>query len=182
MHDYLWVAEDGMKMQGYNGSQLWDTSFAVQAILDAGLEADAAACLRRAHGYLARSQVDVESDPPLSEFYRHISKGAWPFSTRDHGWPISDCSSEGLKAAVALGVGADARRVGKPISKERLADAVNVILSYQNADGGMATYENTRSFHWLEVGVSCCCCEGGVVWGGVVRGGLVVVVELLPPP
>lgn len=28
--DYLWVAEDGMKMQGYNGSQNWDTSFAVQ--------------------------------------------------------------------------------------------------------------------------------------------------------
>ena len=26
--DYLWVAEDGMKMQGYNGSQLWDTAFA----------------------------------------------------------------------------------------------------------------------------------------------------------
>jgi hypothetical protein len=21
--DYLWVAEDGMKMQGYNGSQCW---------------------------------------------------------------------------------------------------------------------------------------------------------------
>ncbi len=28
--DYLWVSEDGMKMQGYNGSQLWDTSFAVR--------------------------------------------------------------------------------------------------------------------------------------------------------
>ena len=28
--DYLWVAEDGMKMQGYNGSQLWDTAFAAQ--------------------------------------------------------------------------------------------------------------------------------------------------------
>lgn len=28
--DYLWVAEDGLKMQGYNGSQLWDTAFAVQ--------------------------------------------------------------------------------------------------------------------------------------------------------
>jgi cycloartenol synthase len=27
--DYLWVSEDGMKMQGYNGSQLWDTSFSV---------------------------------------------------------------------------------------------------------------------------------------------------------
>ena len=31
LFDYLWVAEDGMKMQGYNGSQLWDTAFAVQA-------------------------------------------------------------------------------------------------------------------------------------------------------
>lgn len=30
--DYLWVAEDGMKMQGYNGSQLWDTTFAIQAL------------------------------------------------------------------------------------------------------------------------------------------------------
>ena len=30
LFDYLWVAEDGMKMQGYNGSQLWDTAFAVQ--------------------------------------------------------------------------------------------------------------------------------------------------------
>lgn len=33
--DYLYVAEDGMKMQGYNGSQLWDTSFALQALADA---------------------------------------------------------------------------------------------------------------------------------------------------
>jgi len=30
VYDYLWVAEDGLKMQGYNGSQLWDTAFAVQ--------------------------------------------------------------------------------------------------------------------------------------------------------
>ena len=30
--DYLWLAEDGMKMQGYSGSQLWDTAFAVQVL------------------------------------------------------------------------------------------------------------------------------------------------------
>ncbi len=47
-------------------------------------------------------QVTEEAEQPLAEFYRHISKGAWPFSTRDHGWPISDCSSEGLKAALCL--------------------------------------------------------------------------------
>ena len=33
--DYLHVAEDGMKMQGYNGSQLWDTAFSLQALADA---------------------------------------------------------------------------------------------------------------------------------------------------
>jgi hypothetical protein len=38
-----------------------------------------------------------------------------------------------------------------PITQERLEEAVRVIISYQNFDGGMATYENTRSFHWLEV-------------------------------
>ena len=35
--DYLWLAADGMKMQGYNGSQLWDTAFSVQALVDTGL-------------------------------------------------------------------------------------------------------------------------------------------------
>ena len=32
--DYLWISEDGMKMNGYNGSQLWDTSFALEAIYE----------------------------------------------------------------------------------------------------------------------------------------------------
>ncbi len=47
-------------------------------------------------------QVIEDCPGDLSKWYRHISKGAWPFSTRDHGWPIADCSSEGLKAALAL--------------------------------------------------------------------------------
>ncbi len=50
----------------------------------------------------AGMQVIEEAQPPLSKWYRHVSKGAWPFSSRDHGWPISDCSSEGLKAALIL--------------------------------------------------------------------------------
>lgn len=43
--------------------------------------------------------LKVREDSPgdMAYWYRHISKGAWPFSSRDHGWPISDCSSEGLK-------------------------------------------------------------------------------------
>lgn len=48
------------------------------------------------------AQVVQEAGAPLSAFYRHISKGAWPFSTQDHGWPISDCTSEGFKAALGI--------------------------------------------------------------------------------
>ena len=45
----------------------------------------------------------------------------------------------------------DHKQVGRPINKHRLFDCINVILSYQNPSGGCSTYENTRSFHWLEV-------------------------------
>ena len=44
-----------------------------------------------------KAQVRENCPGPLEGYYRHISKGAWPFSTRDHGWPIADCSAEGLK-------------------------------------------------------------------------------------
>lgn len=55
--DYLWVAEDGMKMQGYNGSQLWDTAFAVQAIASTGIPEEFAGCLKLAHHFIERSQA-----------------------------------------------------------------------------------------------------------------------------
>lgn len=43
--------------QGYNGSQLWDTSFAVQAMLDSGLIGVSANALKKAHSYIEQSQV-----------------------------------------------------------------------------------------------------------------------------
>jgi cycloartenol synthase len=150
--DYLWLAEDGMKMQGYNGSQLWDCAFAAQAIAATGLASEYKDCLKAAHGYIADSQVRDDCPGDLSRWYRHISKGAWPFSTRDHGWPISDCSSEGLKAALALERLGDAESFGPAVPRDRLGECADVILSYQNAkSGGWATYENTRSYAWVEV-------------------------------
>lgn len=55
--DYLWVAEDGMKMQGYNGSQLWDTSFAIQAFAEASLLDEFPELSRKAWSYLERCQI-----------------------------------------------------------------------------------------------------------------------------
>lgn len=150
LFDYLWVAEDGMKMQGYNGSQLWDTSFAVQAIGETGFQEEFAYMMKAANSYIDVAQVREDCAPPLDKYYRHISKGAWPFSTRDHGWPITDCTSEGLKAALVL-ANMSPELVGPHISAERLYDCVNVILSFQNKDNGWATYENTRSYAALEI-------------------------------
>jgi hypothetical protein len=40
----------------------------------------------------------------LNDLYRHTSKGAWPFSIADHGWPISDCNAEGLKVNSVINI------------------------------------------------------------------------------
>ena len=83
-----------------------------------------------------------ESCANRDRFYRHVSKGGWPFSTSAHGWPISDCTGEGLKAVLALMDSPVIRSAVKDgilrdIEPNRLYDAVNVILTLQNEDGGM---------------------------------------------
>ena len=112
--DYLWIAEDGMKMQGYNGSQCWDTSFAIQAISECNLLDEFPDLSRKVWSYLERTQIlsteDSQSSPAFkyesvdnrNKYFRHVSLGGWPFSTSAHGWPISDCTGEGLKGVAVL--------------------------------------------------------------------------------
>jgi cycloartenol synthase len=151
--DYLWLAEDGMKMQGYNGSQCWDTSFAIQAISECQLLDEFPDVSAKVWSYLERTQIlstevsqssdafRYESRENRDLFYRHVSKGGWPFSTSAHGWPISDCTGEGLKGVCALLksthilAGIEKGELLK-INEARLQDAVNVVLTFQNEDGG----------------------------------------------
>jgi len=142
--DYLFEADDGIKMNGYDSSELWDTAFALQAIVATGRTAELARTLAEAYRYLDRNQVR-EDVPNRDQYFRHASKGGWPFSTRDHGWPISDCTAEGLKAAILL------EPLGfHHIDGGRLRDAAELLLSWQNDDGGWATYEKMRGPAWLE--------------------------------
>lgn len=142
--DYLWRAQDGLKMQGYNSSELWDTAFAVQGILATGEARRMRPSLELAAHYLESNQV-LEDVVEMEKGYRHRSRGGWPFSTRAHGWPISDCTAEGLKASLLL------ERVGmNQVPRARLREAVEEILSLQNEDGGWATYELQRGPKWLE--------------------------------
>ncbi|MDP2269384.1 MAG: terpene cyclase/mutase family protein [Archangium sp.] len=146
---YLWDGHDGLKMQGYNNAELWDTAFAMQAITAserAGVLTpdDTKRVLGKAYEFLRANQI-LEDVPEAARHYRHPSRGGWPFSNREHGWPITDCTAEGLKCALAL----EGRFEGK-IPELLLHDAVRLMLSWQNADGGWATYEKQRGGTWLE--------------------------------
>uniref|UniRef100_A0A3B5M9D4 Squalene cyclase C-terminal domain-containing protein n=1 Tax=Xiphophorus couchianus TaxID=32473 RepID=A0A3B5M9D4_9TELE len=149
--DYLWLGLDGMKMQGTNGSQLWDTCFAVQAFLEAGAQDDPnlVGCLHDAHDFLRVTQVIPENPPEYQKYYRQMNKGGFPFSTRDCGWIVADCTAEGLKSVMLLQELCPSIR--QPISSQRLYDAVNVLLSLRNRDGGFATYETKRGGKLLEL-------------------------------
>ncbi|MEM7392685.1 MAG: CHASE2 domain-containing protein, partial [Verrucomicrobiota bacterium] len=83
--------EDGVKMNGYNSTKLWDTTFAVQAAMAAGApqSAEGRAMISRAHDFIDQNQVR-EDVPAHERFWRHPSRGGWPFSDRPHGWPITD--------------------------------------------------------------------------------------------
>lgn len=145
-YDYLWLAEDGMKMNGYNGSQLWDTAFATRAILESDLGRLFHETLAKSFSFIEQMQIKTEQ-ASHAEFFRHPMVGSWPFSTTENGWPVADCTAEGLSAILAV------QRAGlvKPdIISERMQQAIDSILSYQNTDGGWATYELTRAPKWLE--------------------------------
>ena len=145
LEGYLCDGHDGTKMNGYNSTALWDTAFATQAIL-ATTEANAQhGTLRRAHAFIVANQV-LEDLPGYRLYHRHPSRGGWPFSDREHGWPITDCTAEGLSAALLLET-ADL----PALPKERIRAAVELILSWQNRDGGWATYERQRGGRWLEL-------------------------------
>ena len=145
-YDYLWVAEDGMKMNGYNGSQLWDTAFATRAMLESGLGKLFPETIAKSYRFIELAQIKAEH-PTHAEFFRHPMIGSWPFSTPENGWPVADCTAEGLSAALAIH---HSGLVEPAIDEQRIKQAVDVILSYQNTDGGWATYELTRASKWLE--------------------------------
>lgn len=145
-YDYLWVAEDGMKMSGYNGSQLWDAAFATRAMLESDLGKLFPETIAKSYQFIERSQIDSEHSTH-AEFFRHPMIGSWPFSTAEQGWPVADCTAEGLSAVLAVH---HSGLVTPTIAEARIKQAVDVILSYQNSDGGWATYELTRAPKWLE--------------------------------
>lgn len=90
-------------MTGTNGSQLWDAAFIAQALTESDLA-------RAPEHHAAASKLlewldacQIRHDPKhFHEAYRHRSEGAWPFSTREQSYTVSDCTAEGLKSVLLL--------------------------------------------------------------------------------
>ncbi|OQE82027.1 hypothetical protein PENNAL_c0038G02910 [Penicillium nalgiovense] len=150
MEEFLWVNKEGMFVNGTNGVQCWDTAFLIQAVSAAGLAEDVKwkSMLTRGLEFLDRQQIR-ENCKNKGVCYRHFRKGAWAFSNRDQGYGVSDCISEALKAVILLQKEAD----GYPqlLEDQRIFDAVDTLLTYQNSSGGCASYEPTRGSEYLEM-------------------------------
>uniref|UniRef100_A0A7N0TBG7 Squalene cyclase C-terminal domain-containing protein n=1 Tax=Kalanchoe fedtschenkoi TaxID=63787 RepID=A0A7N0TBG7_KALFE len=82
--------------------------------------------------------------------HRHISKGSWTFSDQDHGWQVSDCTAEGLKCCLLFSL-MPPELVGEKMEPERLYDSVNILLSLQSKNGGLAAWEPAGAPEWLEL-------------------------------
>ncbi|KAL2864100.1 oxidosqualene cyclase helA [Aspergillus lucknowensis] len=147
--DPMWMCREGLAASGTNGTSLWDTALTVQATLDAGLATrpENRDILRNALEFI--DQTQIREDPlGVDHVYRQRTKGAWPFSTRDQSYAVSDTTAEALKVVLLLqqtGV------VPPLISTERLTQAVDLILGMENAGGGFSAYEPIRGPQFLEL-------------------------------
>ena len=150
VRDYLWIGPDGMRMQGTNGSQLWDTAFAACAMVEGGLASDPE--FKQTATRVLEFLDDMQVKKPMTHAdlcYRDNNEGGFPFSTLECGWIVSDCTAEGLKAVLYMqqmeGV------LPRLIPDDRIFKSVDLLLSMQNDDGGFASYEKRRGSTWLEV-------------------------------
>uniref|UniRef100_A0A3Q1GPW3 Terpene cyclase/mutase family member n=1 Tax=Acanthochromis polyacanthus TaxID=80966 RepID=A0A3Q1GPW3_9TELE len=162
--DYLWLGLDGMKMQrGLNdveiGQVVWKISVLFVALVKAFRCAKDQNYVKlfyctfiqvSSDAYLVWLLFQIPENPPeYQKYYRQMNKGGFPFSTRDCGWIVADCTAEGLKSVMLLQELCPS--ISQLVSSERLYDAVNVLLSMRNTDGGFATYETKRGGKLLEL-------------------------------
>ena len=149
LEDFLWVNREGMLVNGTNGVQCWDTAFLIQATVSAGLteEPQWKPMLLKALGFLNEQQMREDCEDQ-DICYRHQRKGAWGFSNKAQGYAVSDCVSECLKAVILL-----QKTPGYPqlLDNQRIYDAIDTLLTYQNPSGGCASYEAIRGGTYLEM-------------------------------
>ncbi|VVA95756.1 unnamed protein product [Arabis nemorensis] len=145
---FIWIGEDGLKIQTF-GSQIWDTAFLMQVMLDADVDDEIRSTLVKGYSYLRKSQLTENPPGDHIKMFRDISKGAWSFSDKDQGWPVSDCISESLKCCLIF-ESMPSEFIGEKMDVERLYDAINILLYLQGSNGGISIWESAPGKTWLE--------------------------------
>lgn len=172
LQDYFFISKDGMMANGTNGVQNWDTAFAIQAVVDCGLETkpEYHTMLLKSLEFLEDQQFvehpvgyetsSAYSDPPTQATspdacYRHPRRGAWGFSNRSQGYTVSDCTAEAIKAIMMLQSTPDPQDPSQSLfpallSDQRIQWAIDILLTMQNSDGSCSSYEPMRGSTKLE--------------------------------
>jgi len=137
-----------------SGCQLWDATFAYQAVAEAACALPPSPQRIRNSDAVAEKLLDglsvfiasqqLTADPPdYKDHFQEKSKGGWPFSLAEQGWMVSDCTAEAIKCSLV-----EARRTG--LRSHTLLHAVDRILDLQADNGGWSEYEKPRAGRWLE--------------------------------
>ncbi|XP_023734438.1 dammarenediol II synthase isoform X2 [Lactuca sativa] len=148
--DYLWLAEDGMKVMP-SGGQLWNCALSTQAIIASNMVEEYGESLKKAHFFIKESQVKNNPAGDFTKNCRQITKGSWTFA-QDDGWAVSDCTSEALKCLLLLSQMPVEISGEEDGNIERLYDAVNFILFVQSpTSGGFAIWEQPVPQPYLEM-------------------------------
>lgn len=136
-----WFWEDDIEGARICGarSDIWDTSFALQALCEGPSTPTGEAIARDAAAWLPRAQVRGDI-PGGAAHYRDPADGGWGFADEHHPWPVSDCTAEALEALIHT---AD-RGLTPPLPRDRQLAAVRFVLGRQNEDGGFGSYEPRR--------------------------------------
>ncbi|HFE45364.1 MAG TPA: 2,3-oxidosqualene cyclase [Nannocystis exedens] len=138
-----WFWEDdieGLRIVGAR-SDIWDTSFTIQALCEGPTTPNTAQIVGQACTWLSRAQIlaDIADG---ARHHRAPAAGGWGFATEDHPWPVSDCTAEATEAllrAAHLDL-CD----GSEFDPSRTIAAIRFILLRQNDDGGFGSYEARR--------------------------------------
>jgi lanosterol synthase len=148
---WKWEDADGIRFLAAT-SGVWDTAFAMQALLESPRAALFKQSLRRAYRYLVSAQVTEELPGDRIREARESSIGSWNFGGMSTlggylGWPVNDCTAEAVLALLKL------HEVLPPppaerISDDRLALAAEFLLGRQNDSGNYGHYEHCRN-KWL---------------------------------
>ncbi|ODV83191.1 hypothetical protein CANARDRAFT_9767 [[Candida] arabinofermentans NRRL YB-2248] len=154
MSEELFLGPMGMTVMGTNGSQVWDSSFAIQYFFTAGLAEmpQYHDVIVNAFKFLVRSQFDTDC---VDGSFRDKRLGGWPFSTKEQGYIVSDCTAESVKAIIMVMRSESYSDVHHLYDPELLNNAVDRLLSLQNVGsfefGSFSTYEQIKATPLLEL-------------------------------